>query len=384
MHLLFYADGSGYGGHEMTTLRAIRQLVLQPELRIGFMSHESNLRLNADLEEIRATGGVLERHAAPYVTRSAQGIRTQLARGAVQELARRFQTLRPDRIVLVQGSIEIASLGIPAAHRAGIKAVSYVPYAHTLQQTGAPLAHLRDLLNRRLYRLPSGFITCCRSGKQSLLANGVETPIEVVYHSVDAPPLPLPPREEARRELGLRPGACVAGMIGRIYLKQKGHDVLIEALSRFQDRAGNLELLIVGDGPDEAAVRTMASRTGLTERVHFAPWRKDLAAVYAAIDMLVIPSHYEGLPATMLEALHCGVPVIASDRDGMAEVLPLEWRFRTGDRQALMETILRVKCGDNSAHLKRLKARIASDFDAQTFGARFLAAITRLSQPGGA
>jgi glycosyltransferase involved in cell wall biosynthesis len=376
MHLLFYADGSGYGGHEMTTLRAVRQLLRLPGVRIGFMSHVSNTRLNAELERLQADSSPFERYTAPFATRSVQGVRTQLARGAVTALARQFQTINPDVVVPVQGSIEISSLGLMAARQARVATISYIPYAHTLRQTRAPLARLRDALNHRLFRLPHGFITCCQSAAGSLRANGVSAPVEVVYHSVDVPERVS--RQEARRRLELKVDSYVAAIVGRVYLKQKGHDLLIKALNRHADRLGDMTLLIVGDGPDLEAVRRLAGRSQITERVRFVAWRADLSDIYSAIDLLLLPSYYEGLPATMLEALQVGVPVIASDRDGMAEVLPAEWRFATGDPTALAATLLRVKGQDVNRWIGPLQTRITAQFDAKTFGARFLAALDHL------
>jgi glycosyltransferase involved in cell wall biosynthesis len=91
--------------------------------------------------------------------------------------------------------------------------------------------------------------------------------------------------------------------------------------------------------------------------------------------MLVIPSWYEGLPLVMLEAMYYGLPIIASDVDGMAEILPNQWLFKCGDSNALIETFFKVMQADNSEFIFKNNQRILSEFNVNIFGENFLEAI---------
>jgi glycosyltransferase involved in cell wall biosynthesis len=384
MHLLFYDDATDFGGHEVMTLQALQHLLEQPGLRVAFMFQRANHRLAAQLEAIRVRHPALELHDAPYATGAYQGLRDLFARRKVADLAQRFRRIGPDGIVLVQGSIEISSLGALAAAQAGSKAITYIPYAHSLRVTGARFAALRDVINHPLYRLPQGYITSSQSACRDLAAWGVRAPIEIVYSGVDTSLFQCKERLVARQELCLPENACVAAIVGRIYFKQKAHDFLLRALAKHRERLGNLLLLVVGDGPDLAALRALVAGSGIADRVRLLPWTNDLTTLYSAIDLLVLPSHYEGFPGVVLEAMHCGLPIVATDRDGMRELLPPHWRFPTGDSEALIETLLRVKSADTTVEVARHKTRIRTELNQQAYGPNFQQALLRLLQRGGA
>jgi len=72
--------------------------------------------------------------------------------------------------------------------------------------------------------------------------------------------------------------------------------------------------------------------------------------------MLLIPSKFEGVPLTMLEAMARELPVIASNVDGMAEILPQSWLFPYGDCAALVDTLRRVRNSDNALYWKQTES----------------------------
>jgi len=75
------------------------------------------------------------------------------------------------------------------------------------------------------------------------------------------------------------------------------------------------------------------------DRFGLIGWKNDLREVYAATDVLLIPSKVEGVPLVMLEALSYRIPVVGTDRDGMRSWLPVEWRFRWGDTEGFKHGI---------------------------------------------
>ena len=126
----------------------------------------------------------------------------------------------------------------------------------------------------------------------------------------------LPSREEARASLGIRGFAL--GAAGRLTAQKALGDAL-DAVARVPD----VELLVLGDGPERAALERHAARLGLGERVRFlgAGSREDVLTLFTAVDAALLTSAWENLPHTLLEALAVGTPVIATAVGGIPEVV---------------------------------------------------------------
>ena len=110
--------------------------------------------------------------------------------------------------------------------------------------------------------------------------------------------------------------------VGRLE-EVKGHDVLVEAFARVQDRVPDAQLLIVGDGSRRGALQDMVADLGVGESVRFEGGL-DPGAVRDRLreaDVFALPSRSEGLSNALLEALATGVPAVASGVGGIPEVL---------------------------------------------------------------
>lgn len=143
--------------------------------------------------------------------------------------------------------------------------------------------------------------------------------VHLVLNGVPAaPPLSAAERAAARAELGL--SADAAGVVGAGRLsRRKGFDFLIDAFAR-ADVAGS-ELLLVGTGEEEAALRAQAAALGIESRVRFVGERGDVPRVLGACDLFVLSSHNEGMANVMLEAMAAGLPVAAFDVSGVRDAL---------------------------------------------------------------
>lgn len=116
------------------------------------------------------------------------------------------------------------------------------------------------------------------------------------------------------------PGACRLLFTGRLN-GQKNLPCLLQALAPLRERAWTLTL--VGDGPDRAMLERTARSLGLADRVRFAGWadRDALPDVLRRADIYVFPSIQEGMPNTVLEAMACGLPVVACRIEGCEELV---------------------------------------------------------------
>ncbi len=163
----------------------------------------------------------------------------------------------------------------------------------------------------------AGLITVCQALKDRLVELGVAPHrVEVLRNGVDLEMFHPIERDTERRRLGLTRTTILS--VGYL-IPRKGHDLVIGALPELAD----VELLIAGDGPEEAALRTLAQRLGVADRVRFLGrlGHSDLATYYGAADALVLASDREGWANVLLEAMACGTPVVATDIWGTPEVV---------------------------------------------------------------
>jgi len=127
----------------------------------------------------------------------------------------------------------------------------------------------------------------------------------------------------ARADLGqwgIGPARRAVTFVGRLD-RQKGVRWLVETCPLWMDRLPDCDLLVVGKGPEESELKRRCVGLGLTSRVHFAGWRADVAEILAASAILVLPSRWEGMPNAVLQAMASGLPVLATDAEGVRELL---------------------------------------------------------------
>ena len=117
-------------------------------------------------------------------------------------------------------------------------------------------------------------------------------------------------RNKLREELGLQ-DCFVIGHVGR-FMKQKNHDFLIDIFAEVVKQKENARLLLIGDGPLRKQIEDKVKALGLAKKVIFTGVRSDVADLYNAMDVFVLPSLYEGLGMVAVEAQANGLPVVAS------------------------------------------------------------------------
>ncbi|MCS6294539.1 MAG: glycosyltransferase [Nitrospira sp.] len=126
-------------------------------------------------------------------------------------------------------------------------------------------------------------------------------------------------RTRVRREFGLTDGPLLV-TVARL-TQPKGHCDLIEALALLRNQWPQLQCVCVGDGELRQPLEKLAAARGLSSMCRFVGSRDDVMDFYAAADVVVLPSHSEGFPFVILEALAMGKPVIATSVNGVPEVI---------------------------------------------------------------
>ena len=253
------------------------------------------------------------------------------------------ECIQEDRIQLLHTHGYKADLyGYVAARRSGKPIVAT---CHNWVGGTAALS-IYNHLDRMALKRFHGLAAVSDSVAERLLASGVPArKIRTIANGIDvqtferARPLPV---------LNFN-GSKVIGMVARLDF-QKGFEYLLRAARELRDVFPTLKVVIVGEGPDRTAIENMIQRFGLQSNVILAGQHSDMPAIYAAMDVFVLPSLNEGLPMTILEAMAASKPVIATRVGAIPKVI------QDG------ETGLLVDPGDTDG-LRSALARLLADSD---------------------
>jgi len=141
-----------------------------------------------------------------------------------------------------------------------------------------------------------------------------------------------------RRRLGLDPSVKLVGAVGRLAPVKD-----LETLLRAVERAADVHLAIIGDGPERSRLESLRDQLGLASRIHFTGFLSKLENVYPDLDCVVNSSLNEGTPVALIEAMAAGVPVVATAVGGTPDLLR-DGRFGAlvppGNAKALASAIL--------------------------------------------
>lgn len=204
-----------------------------------------------------------------------------------------------------------------------------VPTIHTFhgihyQKYPLGLRQLYLWLERRLSRLTRAVIHVSESQAREaeMLRLSDPTRTNVVVSGIDikevralAEGAPL-----SRQALGLAADAQLIGCVAR-FDRVKRLDLLIEVVNRLVQRHPRLVLVLVGGGTDERKLRQQVERAGLSKHVYFTGPLADAPRLFPILDLYVSASRGEGLPLSLLEAMACGLPVVATRVTGQVDVV---------------------------------------------------------------
>lgn len=196
------------------------------------------------------------------------------------------------------------------------KRVMYSPHAFVFEQRRHRLLRWLTLVaERRLAGMTDRFVFVSEAERMSGLR---ELPINFNDTCVIENGLPddfvsfLRPREEIRQAWGLKEEDIVIGAPGRLTY-QKGQDWLIDALALIDNCGKHVCVVFCGTGPEEAQLRIQAERKLKRISCRWLGYVPELRRCYRAFDLVVLPSRYEGLAYTLLEACGADVPIIVSN-----------------------------------------------------------------------
>jgi glycosyltransferase involved in cell wall biosynthesis len=270
----------------------------------------------------------------------------------VRRLRRAFRDLHPD-IVHVQ-YMAPGLLPILAARSAGLRRI-----VATVHQPGRPYGWKPRLLVRLASRLCRKFICVSQSVEKSWFGSSALFDLNdagirgrrhcSIYNAVDIERidriLSATDPQQLRRNLGFD-GVPLVGTVGRLS-HVKGIDLLVTAFAAVRQAVPDCKLLLVGAGPEQAPLMALADRLGVSSAVAWLgrrPWDEAMQLL-SLMDVVIVPSRFEGFGLTAVEAMACRKPLVATDVDGLREVVdaPATGILVPGEKHADMaEAVVRL------------------------------------------
>jgi glycosyltransferase involved in cell wall biosynthesis len=189
--------------------------------------------------------------------------------------------------------------------------------------------------------------------------------VHVLYNGILMDDIPVVSREwirAERRKQGAVDGVPVIGVVGRLE-SHKGHIDAFRALKRLLEQGRNARMWVVGDGAYAGTLKRWVSEHGLDGQVTFLGFRRDARHVIQCFDVQLFPSHMEGTPNTLYEAMVVGNVVVASTADGQGEILTegeTALMFEPGDVARMAAQLSRVLCDPELASRLRDASRSLS------------------------
>lgn len=272
--------------------------------------------------------------------------------GAILRLARAFKSARADVVHAHDWGCYLDAMA--AAWMAGIPVAVQTVHGRYMAYPPGRLAALKKSLRHACERRVAdrfGNVVCVSDALRTHVAE--EIGIGAAQTMTIANGVAVPPLNRTRAP---QPGALRLVTVGRL-AAVKNYGLLIRAFAPLAARWPQLSLIFVGDGPERAGLERLATSLGLTGSVFFLGFRSDIDQLLADSDIFVLTSVSEGIPMSILEAMKCGLPVVATRVGGVPATV------------ADGETGLLVESGDDRALTRALEVLVGNPRSAEEMGA---------------
>ncbi|WP_412478607.1 glycosyltransferase [Azonexus sp. IMCC34839] len=309
-------------GHELAVLSRPGARIIERAKEAGFQTFAIDMRGAVDLPNILRLRSVIK-FFRPDVINTHSGRDTQLAGMAAHMLWNRPRIVRTRHLALPITSKFTYSI-LPDH----VVTVSRF-VEHFLAASGVPRS--------KITTVPTG-VDFARYDRTSIAGN-------------------------LRQELGLPTEALLVGTIAILRVK-KGHNEILDAVPLILKRFPNAHFIFAGDGPQTENLKKRIATEGLGDHVHMLGLRRDVTNILASLDVFVLPTHQEALGTAFIEAGAMSLPVVATNVDGVPEVVqdgvtgllvPLQNGLAVAEaiNRLLADPICRESMGKNAAEFVR-------------------------------
>jgi glycosyltransferase involved in cell wall biosynthesis len=290
-------------------------------------------------------------------------------------LYRMMRRYQPD--VVHTHTAKAGFTGRIAAWLAGVPVIVHTFHGHVFRGYFSPAkTRLFLLLERLTARMSDAVITLTEALKREIADEFHVTRsdrIVVLPLGFDLSPFLSAERRNGafRREWGVADDALLIGIVGRL-VPVKNHALFLQAAAQVYAARPETRFALVGDGELRAELEAQVDALGLRDAVIFTGWQRDLARVYADLDVLVISSVNEGTPVSVIEALSAGCPVVTTAVGGLPDLLEggrLGALVPSEDADALASALLDPQTPQPDAAIRQLMHqrysvdRLVSDLD---------------------
>ncbi|MEK3992340.1 glycosyltransferase family 1 protein [Robertmurraya sp. FSL R5-0851] len=306
IRVLHVIHGMGSGGAESLIMNIYRNID-RTKIQFDFLlRYEENMYL----DEIKALGGKIYR-MPPFPKHALKNY---------IETKKFFVNNKEYKIIHVHANALIYMSALIIAKNSGVPC--RIMHSHSTK-TGRKFYRIVHEINKLFIgNLATNYLACSgiagewmfKNKKYKVLKNAIETSKFIYNKNV---------REEIQTELKLE-GKFVIGHVGR-FLYTKNHEFIIDIFKEIYVQNNKAVLVLVGSGPLEQKIREKVIKLGLKDNVIFTGVRSDVYRLLQAFDIFVFPSHFEGLPVTLIEAqasgLRCFVSSEVSNEAKISELL---------------------------------------------------------------
>ncbi|MDD4878948.1 MAG: glycosyltransferase family 4 protein [Candidatus Omnitrophica bacterium] len=293
---------------------------------------------NKDFESILATGRVgagekdmgylakekgVEPVIIPELERKISPVKDILALWKIYLIMRRE---RPD--IVHTHTAKAGALGRAAAILAGVPLRIHTFHGHIFESYFDSFSAGAFLFIERFLAIFSKYIVVVSEAQKEEIVNkykiAKDKKVRVIPLGLELGRLSsiVSRSEKFRGELHVGKDCILIGIIGRL-VPVKNHRMFLDACKKLFDAAGipDIKCAIIGDGEERAGLEGYAEKLGIREKIVFVGWKKEMADVYADLDIVALTSLNEGTPVALIEALASGRPVVSTDVGGVKDVV---------------------------------------------------------------
>lgn len=298
-----------------------------------------------------------------------------------EPIAESILTVNPQRLLDIANIFKICKFiktsNIDALHL-------HTAHSHIIGAVAGRIKHKPIVITRRVdfpvrsrfkyNELADKIIAISKAVKKVLVEGGVrEDKITVIHSGIDTKRFDnLNNADYLFREFNIPDKRLMIGTVAHL-TDHKGHTYLLDAIPHVLKEFPHSFFLFVGDGELRDLLKTKSRILGISDKVFFTYFRKDIPEILSILDLFVLPSHLEGLCTSLMDAMYMKVPIVATTAGGIPEVIK---NGKTGllvppkDPEALAKAMIKLLKGKRETFTEEGRKKVLHDFTASKMVAK--------------